>query len=102
MHKIADYTLSTKVREGDLMSNWPGIDLKKTGKNISDLRKKSGLSVRDLQREFGFTTPQAIYKWQNGRTLPSIDNLVGLSVLLNVTIDEILIVEDACGGKKDE
>lgn len=49
---------------------------------------------RSMQKAFGFTTPQAIYKWQNGRTLPSIDNLVGLSVLLGVTIDEILVIEE--------
>jgi len=81
------------------MGQWPGIDLEKTGHNIFLLRKKAGLSVSDLQKAFGFTTPQAIYKWQNGRTLPSIDNLVVLSVLLGVKIDDILVMEKTCGGQ---
>lgn len=69
----------------------PGIDMNKTGRNIIELRKKAGLSVQELQTAFGFTTPQAIYKWQRGISLPTIDNLVALAHFLNVTVDEILI-----------
>ena len=54
----------------------PAIDMAKTGQNIMFLRKRAGLSVRDLQDVFGFATPQAIYKWQQGLALPTIDNLV--------------------------
>lgn len=71
----------------------PAIDMVKTGKNIVDLRKKAGLSVRDLQNAFGFGTPQAIYKWQQGMALPTIDNLVFLAALLGVKIDDVLVVE---------
>ena len=42
---------------------------------------------------FGFTTPQAIYKWQHGTAMPTIDNLVVLAAVLDVTIDEILVVQ---------
>ena len=63
----------------------------KTGQNIIILRKKAGLSVRDLQDAFGFGTPQAIYKWQQGLALPTIDNLVALATLLGVTIDDIIV-----------
>ena len=69
----------------------PAIDMAKTGQNIMILRKKAGLSVRDLQEAFGFGTPQAIYKWQQGIALPTIDNIVVLSALLGVKIDDILI-----------
>lgn len=48
------------------MVNLPAIDMKKTGENINRLRKQAGLSVKDLQGIFGFATPQAIYKWQQG------------------------------------
>lgn len=71
----------------------PAIDMAKTGQNIVILRKKAGLSVKDLQDVFGFGTPQAIYKWQQGIALPTIDNLVVLAGLLNVKIDDILIVD---------
>lgn len=45
------------------MSTIPVIDMSRTGQNIVILRKRAGLSVRDLQDAFGFGTPQAIYKW---------------------------------------
>ena len=64
-----------------------------TGKNIERLRKNAGISVRDLQDVFGFGTPQAIYKWQHGTAMPTIDNLVVLADVLQVRIDDILIVE---------
>lgn len=70
----------------------PTIDMIKTGENITRLRKKSGISVSQLQQIFGFGTPQAIYKWQQGVSLPSLDNLVMLSVVLRVSIDDILVI----------
>lgn len=73
----------------------PTIDMVATGKNIERLRNEAGLSVRDLQDVFGFSTPQAIYKWQHGTAMPTIDNLVVLAALLQVTIDDILVVDAA-------
>ena len=71
----------------------PVIDLTATGQNIKNLRVAAGISVRDLQAILGFTNPQAIYKWQNGDCMPSIDNLVILAAVLGVTVDQILVVE---------
>ena len=62
-----------------------------TGRNIFELRKARGLSVTDLQEYFGFEAPQAIYKWQKGKSLPSTDNLYALAFLFGVTIDDIII-----------
>ena len=64
------------------MTNIPVIDLAQTGANIVNLRKAAGLSVHDLQVVFGFNSPQAIYKWQNGTALPTVDNLIVLAALL--------------------
>ncbi|MBQ8821698.1 MAG: helix-turn-helix transcriptional regulator [Lachnospiraceae bacterium] len=72
----------------------PTIDMVKTGQNITTLRKKAGLTVKDLQDVFGFGTPQAIYKWQKGAALPTIDNLVVLAALFGVKVDDILITEE--------
>ena len=70
---------------------FPVIDPVATGENIQRLRREKGLSVKDLQTFFGFEEPQAIYKWQRGKSLPSVDNLYALSVLLNVPMDDILV-----------
>ena len=76
------------------MMNIPTIDLAQTGANIMTLRKAAGLSVHDLQMVFGFNSPQAIYKWQNGIALPTIDNLIGLAAMLHVRIDDILVTDN--------
>lgn len=72
-------------------SIFPTIDLEATGRNILMLRKKHGYSVRDLAEYFCFDTPQAIYKWQWGQCLPSVDNLFALSKLFNTSINDILV-----------
>ncbi len=72
----------------------PTIDMVKTGQNINRLRKLAGVSVKDLQDVFGFATPQAIYKWQHGTALPTIDNLVVLAAVLGVRIDDVLVMTD--------
>ena len=72
----------------------PTIDMVRTGQNINRLRKAAGVTVRDLQDVFGFATPQAIYKWQHGAALPTIDNLVVLAAVLGVKIDDILVMTD--------
>jgi transcriptional regulator with XRE-family HTH domain len=59
------------------------------------MRKAAGMSVKELQDVFGFATPQAIYKWQHGTALPTIDNLVVLSAVFQTRIDDILVTDAA-------
>ena len=73
------------------MGNLPRIHMIETGRNITRLRKEAGLTAKELQEAFGFATPQAIYKWQRGMSLPTVDNLLILSVLLGVSLDELII-----------
>ena len=70
---------------------FPVIDPVATGANILRLRRARGLSVRDLQAYFGFEEPQAIYKWQKGKSLPSVGKLYALGALLEVPLEEILV-----------
>ena len=74
----------------------PVIDMTATGINITRLRINAGLTVKVVQDVFGFTTPQAIYKWQRSTALPTVDNLVVLAAIFGVKIDDILIFQD-CG-----
>ena len=78
------------------MDRIPVIDLTATGINITRLRISAGLTVKDLQIIFGFSTPQAIYKWQRGTALPTVDNLVVLAAVFGVRIEDILIFQE-CG-----
>lgn len=76
------------------------VDMKMTGKKIASLREERGISVRELQRMLGIATPQAIYKWQRGETLPGIENLAALSRVFGVSINEILVVD--CRREEDD
>ena len=75
------------------METYPTINMEETGKRIKELRLKAGYSVKDIQKKFNFGTPQAIYKWEQGATLPSLENLAVLSILFKVTIDHIIVIE---------
>ena len=46
---------------------------------------------------FGFSTPQAVYKWIHGTAMPTIDNLVILAAVFGVTMDEIIVVDIPAG-----
>ena len=74
------------------MISIPVINMKATGQNITRLRQQAGLSVANLQQIFGFSTPQAIYKWQRGTALPTVDNLVILAAVFNTGINNILVI----------
>ena len=74
--------------------SFPVIDLQQTGRNIERCRREAGMSVRELQTYFGFEYPQAIYKWQHGECLPTVDNLLALSRILHVRMEDLLAYED--------
>lgn len=73
------------------MDNIPVIDMKATGANIKRLREEKGIKMYNLQRIMGLNSTPAIYQWQSGKRIPSIDNLLILSKLFGMHIDEILV-----------
>lgn len=73
------------------------IKQKATGSKISELFKKNGYTVRDVQEVMGFENPQAVYKWIHGKSLPSVDNLLILSKILHTSIEDILVVDEDIG-----
>ena len=75
------------------MMTYPMINTAATGQNINRMRIEAGMTVRDMQQVFGFTTPQAIYKWIHGTAMPTIDNMVILAAMFDVTVDEIIAVD---------
>ena len=73
------------------MNMRPSINMAATGNNITQMRRRAGMTVQDLQNIFGFSSPQAIYKWQRGEAMPTIDNLVILASVFDTTMDAIVI-----------
>lgn len=63
-----------------------GIDMKATGENISRLWKAKGLTIKDIQYTMGFEQPRAVYKWECGETIPSLEHLMALSRIFDVIL----------------
>ena len=92
------------------------IQQQETGENIRRLLKTNGYTVKDVQEVMGFENPQAVYKltaskgfqcsvmgfenpqavykWLSGKSLPSLENLLILSKLLNISIENILVLDE--------
>lgn len=68
------------------------ICMEKTGKRIRECINANS-SVKEVAKYLGLT-PWAVYKWTYGMSLPTIDNFVNLADYLNVTVDELLVVEE--------
>ena len=73
---------------------FPRIDMKATGRRIRWLRERQGMSVRELQEVLGFEQPQAIYKWQRGECLPTVDHLLMLSRIFGLPMQDLLVIDD--------
>lgn len=76
------------------------------GSQLKKLREKHNMSQEDLSKRLNVSR-QAIYKWESNKGYPDIENLIALSDIFNVTIDEIIRSDDQLRekinvGDKDE
>ena len=69
------------------------LNVEKTGRNIKRLCDEKGITPNMIKDRLGLTNTGAVYKWFNGKSMPTLDNLLLLSELLDVSLDEILINE---------
>lgn len=69
------------------------ISKAETGKRIRKLLVESGITVRDVQEAMELESPQAVYKWLNGKALPSTENLLILSEMLRIPMEQILVLD---------
>lgn len=73
---------------------FPTIDKRATGINLRRLMDERGIRVKDVQKYLGLGCVQSVYRWLDGISMPTIDNLYALSELLQVPIDTIV-----CGNR---
>ena len=70
------------------------LDLEGIGNNIKRLRIENNLSQEELASKL-FLSRQAISLWEKGNGFPSIDNVVYLSKLFNVSIERLLLLDES-------
>ena len=77
-------------------------DLRKIiGDNLSELRKRRGLTQLELAEKFNYTD-RAVSKWENGDTLPDVEVLYQLCEFYGVTMDYLTHEENAQFKKKED
>lgn len=71
----------------------PILDPVATRRNIDDIRRDRNLSVAALKDALGLSTTNAIYKWFRGDSMPTLDNIVILSSILKVSINDMIVTK---------
>ena len=75
---------------------YPVIDSKRTGRQIKTECRKQGLTVREIQDFLQIGAAQSIYDWFQGKSLPALDNMVALSRLLGVPMENLIVCRTTC------
>nr|WP_280157227.1 helix-turn-helix transcriptional regulator [Priestia aryabhattai]MDH3130291.1 helix-turn-helix transcriptional regulator [Priestia aryabhattai] len=68
------------------------------GEQIRKIRKNENLSQEQLGQKMNVTR-QAIYKWESGKGYPDIQNLIMLSELFEISLDELIKGDSSFQGK---
>lgn len=71
--------------------SYPNIDMLQTGLRLKLYMEHAGMSVKDIQEYLYLSCPQPIYRWIQGKILPSVDHLLMLSELFGVHMEELLV-----------
>ena len=61
--------------------------------NLYELRRKAGLSQEEFADKL-CVSRQAVSKWERGEAYPDTENLIAISAMFSVTIDELLHAPD--------
>lgn len=64
------------------------------GNRLYQYRRKSGLSQEELAAKLGVSR-QAVSKWERAEAAPDTDNLINLSKIYGVTLDELINTDPA-------
>ena len=72
-------------------TNRPVINVVATAAKIKEYRIRAGYSVREIQNILSFSSPEAVYAYEKGKYLPTIDNMIIIASVYGVTIDEIIV-----------
>ena len=76
-----------------MYGNVPANDTEATGLKIRSWRIRNRYKIVDIQDVFDFNTPQAIYKWESGRSLPTIENLLALSMIFGCRVEDLIVLK---------
>ena len=73
---------------------FPTISKRETGVNLRRIMDMRGITVKQVQEYLGLGCVQSVYRWIEGISMPTVDNLYALSELFQVPMDDIV-----CGNR---
>lgn len=91
----APNTINADIRKeskGEIQMYRP-IDQVQTGIKLKTMLKNAGYDVKFIQKYLHLSCPQSIYRWFQGKILPSVEHLCALSRLLGVHMEDLLVLE---------
>lgn len=65
------------------------MDLQEFGKRLKYIRQKRNLKVQQIAEAL-HVTRNTVYKWEQGKALPSLPTVFELAKILNVSVDWLL------------
>lgn len=74
------------------MNKWTPIDVVESGKAIRYFREKNGWTQGLVADSLGVST-NAVSHWENGKSLPTLDNVMRLADMMNVYVEDLIIME---------
>lgn len=73
-----------------MMMEYPVLNTREVAANLKRMRKERSITVMQVAEFMGFTSPQAVYKWERGDCMPTLDNIFALSRVFDTTIDILI------------
>lgn len=70
------------------------IDVRETGYHIKTLCEQNNITPALLQDVLKLKSPQAVYKWFRGETLPSVEHLFVLAELTGQTVEGLVVLKN--------
>lgn len=68
------------------------------GKRIYEIRQQQNITQEQLASDLAISR-QAVSKWESGKAIPDIENLMYISNLYDVSLDELIKGDDKVGEK---
>lgn len=79
---------------------FPVIDNSLTGQHLREVCRQKNISAGQVHQSLCLGSTQTVYDWFKGRTLPSLENMVALSVLLGYTVEDLIVFAPSGEKKK--
>lgn len=84
------------------MEYWFTPNKKLTGQAIKKHRVAKGWPAAKLGEALGNYSDRTIYKWENGKSFPALENILKIAYLLDVTGQDILLPKSVCRFSKTD